>query len=173
MKEIEVKILNINPNEITKKLHSISAKKLFEGTIHSYYYDYKDESLRDKGIRFRLRDYGDKVVLTLKEKQDDKVYQVCNEHEIHVSNKEETEEIIKKLGLELVRKETRKRTSYKLENAIVEIDEYEDIPPLLEIESTSKDEIQKLIAFFGYKPEDAKPWSGAKVKKWYEKQKKK
>ena len=42
MLEKELKILNINPDEIIDKLESFGAKKTFEGFIHDIYYDFPE-----------------------------------------------------------------------------------------------------------------------------------
>ena len=42
MHEIEVKILDINPAEIRKKLRKAGARKTFEGKIDARFYDFPD-----------------------------------------------------------------------------------------------------------------------------------
>lgn len=43
MEEIEVKIIEIDPAEIIRKLEKLGATKVFDGEMNSIYYDYHDE----------------------------------------------------------------------------------------------------------------------------------
>ena len=55
MQEIEVKILEINRKRIEKKPKEINAKKIFDGTIETLFYDFKDESIIKAKNVMRLR----------------------------------------------------------------------------------------------------------------------
>lgn len=67
--EYECRILDINPSEIQTKLKEIGAKKLLERKMRRYVYDI----ISDKHTWIRLRDNGEKVILTIKEIQNDKI----------------------------------------------------------------------------------------------------
>jgi len=46
MPEIEVKILEIDKDEVIKKLNSLGAEKIFEGYVETIYYDTPDFKLK-------------------------------------------------------------------------------------------------------------------------------
>jgi adenylate cyclase class IV len=59
MLEKEIKILDINPQEIIAKLEEFGAKRTFEGFIHDVYYDFPEEDennkMEDNKRLFRVR----------------------------------------------------------------------------------------------------------------------
>lgn len=72
MLEIEVKILEINHEEVQNKLLSLGAEKIFEGFIHDVYYDFPDEvenKMEANGRMFRLRRKGEEHIYTIKNKR--------------------------------------------------------------------------------------------------------
>ena len=48
MKEIEVKILDINVGEVRKKLQNLKAEKIFYGENKMVFFDYPTEDLKKK-----------------------------------------------------------------------------------------------------------------------------
>ncbi|MFH1316815.1 MAG: CYTH domain-containing protein [Candidatus Woesearchaeota archaeon] len=68
MKEIEVNIIEIDKDEIIKKLLDLRAEKVFEGDIYAIHYDFKDNSLKIDKSFVRLRKRGDKSFLAYKKK---------------------------------------------------------------------------------------------------------
>lgn len=65
MKEIEVKILDVNKNEVVKSLLEHGATKIFEGELKSVYLDSNDELKNGKKM-LRIRQKGEKCLVTLK-----------------------------------------------------------------------------------------------------------
>ena len=66
MKEIEIKILDINPEKIRKKLLELGAEKVFDGEVHVISFDLPDERLNKAGQHLRVRKVGKQVELCLK-----------------------------------------------------------------------------------------------------------
>ncbi len=163
MEEIEVKILEVDRDKIISRLNECGAQKIFEGTLHSIYLE------TSKGKVLRLRRKGDKTILTLKVKKEDAEFKVNTEYEIEVDNFEETRRIFRHLGYTEKREDNKKRISYVLKNSVVEIDEFPGIPPFLEIESESKEEIKKIVALLGFSFSQTTPWSGKEVVEYYHK----
>ncbi|MFC1600423.1 CYTH domain-containing protein, partial [Patescibacteria group bacterium] len=56
MQEIEIKILGIDPHEISQKLVDFGAHKEFSGLIKVKYFD-KDLEIRDRGDLLRVREF--------------------------------------------------------------------------------------------------------------------
>ena len=84
MKEIEVKILDIDRKEVEKKLVSLGARKIFDGILEARYYDFQDYHLKKSGVSLRLRKENKRVVLTLKKKVPDANLKVRDEYEIEM-----------------------------------------------------------------------------------------
>ena len=70
MKEIEVKILNINKSKMRKKLLKLGAKQTLKPTLFKelYFTDPQDKNNKRKYSSFRLRLEGKKAKITLKQK---------------------------------------------------------------------------------------------------------
>ena len=86
MKEIEVKILEIDVEEIEKKLKKMEAEKVFEGEVVSIYFDFPDKLLEREGKILRLRQKGDKVILTYKELISKDEAKIMDEYELTIDD---------------------------------------------------------------------------------------
>lgn len=148
--ELEVKILNINKEEIIKKLESIGAKKVGEYFQRRLIYTF-DKNNTSSWIR--LRTNGKKHTLTIKERASETISGV-KELEIEVSSFEETNKILEKLGYEYEAYQENKRISFLLDDVEIEIDTWPMLKPHLEIEADSKEKIRKVVELLGYKMED-------------------
>lgn len=162
MDEIEVKILEVNKEEIIKKLESLGAEKHFEGILEALFFDSK-EKLRNSGEVFRLRREGDKIFMTHKKKIDISKAKVMDETEVEVSNFDEAKKIIEGLGFKVFRTLKKKRVSYKLGDVKFELDEYLDehsfVPLFLEVEASNLDILKENVEKLGFSMENCKPWS--------------
>ena len=160
MEEIEVKILEINKEDIIRRLENLGAKEVFKGSMNSIYFDTKDNRLKNNKMVLRIREKGIKNFITLKVKKEDEEVKLNDEFEIEISNFAITKEILNRLELIETISDIRKRTSYKIKNSLVEIDEYEEpkIPTFLEVESPNKDELKEIVELLGFTMKDTKNW---------------
>jgi len=162
MDEIEVKILEVNKEEIINKLELLGAKKVFEGVLESLFFDFENK-LRNSGEIFRLRREGNKIFITHKKKIEIDKAKVMDETEVEVSDFNEAKKLIESLGFEVFTKLKKKRVSYKLKNVKFELDEYlgehSFVPLFLEVEAESIEGIYESIEKLGFSKEDCKPWS--------------
>lgn len=163
MKEVEVKILEINKEEVEQKLLDLGAEKVFEGELDAIYWDYPDKSLRSNKRTFRLRQEGDKTVLTFKTRVKHQHMKVNREEEVTISDFETMQFILRSIGLRTNLRTLKHRTSYKYKDIQFEIDQYsgtfEFIPCFLEIEATETESIEKVVKKLGYSMSDCKPFS--------------
>lgn len=151
MREVEVKILDINVEEIKKKLLELGAKKIFDGKIHYKTFDFSDNFLRNKRQHLRVRKMGDKVEVTHKgtpEQVDG--FKIRREIETHVEDFDAMCEIFEKLGMSRVYEAEKLRQTYKLENAKIEFDTYPGIKTYLEIETSDEKELMKTVQALGF-----------------------
>lgn len=167
MEEIEVKILNINKNDVVKKLLQLGAEKVFDGPMNSVYLDDENNNLAGGKKMLRLRQKGEKCFVTLKIKKVNELARVNDEYEINVCDFDKTRLIFKKLGFTEYSTDLRKRISFKLKNSLVEIDLRDDIPPFLEVESPSIQQLNEIIELLGFSTSDAKKWSGKDIMNFY------
>ena len=167
MLEIELKILEINPQEIEGKLLRLGAKKQKTVLVIDKSFDFSSHVLHKRKQLLRLRVLGDKFFLThKKKKQEDKDFKIIEETETEVGDAKVMENILKKLGMRIVKYREKKRTSFILGNARCEIDEYPRVPPYLEIEGSKKD-IINILKKLDYSLKDTTTKSASKVLKKY------
>ena len=169
MREVEVKILEINRNEIIKKLELLGAKKVFEGNVSALYYDFDNLILTKEDKTLRLRKKGEKAELTFKQKISKDKAKIMDEHEIQIENFETTKKILESIGLKEIKRLDKHRLSYSLGNVHFELDTLPGIPTFLEIESEDLETVKKSVEKLELSMKDAKPWSGKEVLEYYRK----
>lgn len=162
MEEVEVKILEINPQQISEVLAKMGAERVFDDKIETLFIDTKDRQIHNRRDVLRLRKEGDKVKLTYKEVEFRSGAKVAKEHTIEVSDCEEMLNILRLAGLSVSERMDKHRVSYKTEDARFDLDTYEGefsfIPPFMEIEA-SQSAIAKYAKIFGYKKKQCLTWS--------------
>jgi adenylate cyclase class 2 len=144
--EFEVKILDIDVDKIRETLGKIGAKKICIRNMRRYTYDFPD---KDPNKWIRLRDDGEKVMLTIKEIHNEKI-DGTKETEIVVNDFEVTHEIMNKLGYEFKNYQENKRESYLLDGVNIEIDFWPKISPYLEIEGKNAEEVESTVKKLGF-----------------------
>lgn len=90
--EFETKFLNINKEEIIKKLDKIGAKLEFSNIFRRYVFDINPEGSE----WIRLRDEGHRITLTYKSRKNTSITGT-NEEETLVNDFDETANILKKI----------------------------------------------------------------------------
>ena len=168
MHEVEVKILEIDKNQVIQKLGDMGANQIFEGNMQVSYYDFPDETLKKNNKLLRLRT-GEITELTFKKKISRDKYKIMEEHEAVISNENVMKEILTKIGLCETKKMTKHRTSFVLNRIHFEIDEIPGIPVLLEIEAPTQEDVKEYVEKLGFSMNEAKPWSGGEVIEFYRK----
>jgi adenylate cyclase class 2 len=167
MKEIEVKILEIDVADIKKKLEGLGAKIIFDGTLKNIYFDTEDNSLENNGCVMRLRFDGEKAILTHKDKITHGTVKVADETELTVEDFDNMHKILERIGFKEKFTYSKKRISYGLEGVHFELDSIEGIPTFLEIESEDEEVIKKYVELLGFKQSDAKNWGTRQLCKHY------
>ncbi|MBD3328896.1 hypothetical protein GF357_00125 [Candidatus Dojkabacteria bacterium] len=153
-KEIEAKFININKENLQKKLAKIGAKKVFdERLLRRCVYNLPIEK---DGAWARVRDEVDKVTMTYK-RVTDKSLDGVEEVELIVDSFDKAREFLKSVGLfEKAYQET-KRIRYVIESDNVEfdIDTWPGLSPWVEIEADSKEFVKKYSGLLGFDWNDA------------------
>jgi len=160
--EIEVQVLEINPDKIQKLLKQLGAKKIFDGKLHSIYYS------APQGEHLRLRNFVTHATLTYKEPISKEDAKVRLEHETKVEFKE-MKHILDKLGFEIIKEIKKHRISYELKEFRYDIDTTEDIPPMMEIEAPTEEKLKDAIELVGLTMKDVVAMTGQQVVDHYKK----
>jgi predicted adenylyl cyclase CyaB len=173
MKEIEVKILNVNKQKIGEILTQLGAKQTFDDDIITYFLDFENGSIANTKNVLRLRKEGKQSVLTFKKILSKQSAKVAEEVEVEVSNLSKMERILELLGLSVTGSIQKHRTSYKLKDVQIDIDtlkkEYAFIPTYIEIEAKNIELIHKYAKLLGYRVDDCLPWTTSELINFYSK----
>lgn len=163
MKEIETRIIDIDVDEIRRKLLNINAPKVKQENQINNIYDFSDRRLINGKGYARIRTIHDELTnstihyITTKKLISQEKYKIMDEHESEIKDELAAIGIFEALGLELVQSIKKYRESYKYKNTLIEIDinEKEFCPfPYIEIESADEDELCEVVNLLGYSLKD-------------------
>ena len=161
MKEIEVKILNVDKQKIGEIL--LGAKQTFDDEITTFFFDFKNGSIVNAKNVLRLRKEGKQSVLMFKKILSKQSAKVAEEYEVEVSNLTKMQRILELIGLTVIEDIQKHRTSYQLNEVQFDLDtlknKYAYIPTYLEIEAKNIKMIHKYAKILGYRVEDCLPWT--------------
>lgn len=184
MLEKEVKILEVDVLELQNKLELAWANKTFEWFIHDVYYDFQDTDTNDMKMEsqkrlFRVRQKWDIHMYTIKRKRSkksewwEKWLRICDEWESEITDVNSFKRVLKKYWMTETREKKKYRICYELEWCQFDIDNYflwdkkNIIPPLLEIEANTSNEIKHWIKLLDLKNHKKKKWWSRKLFKHY------
>lgn len=139
--EYEVRVLEIDVENLIKKLESLGAEKIGEWDQKRYAYDLKEDS-KKKWIR--LRTNGEETTLTYKEIINETI-EGTKEIEFKVESFEIANEFLQKIGFNNGRYQENHRIRYMLNNVELDIDTWPKIPTYLEIEGKSEKEVYDMV----------------------------
>ena len=168
MEEIEIKFLNIDRAELEKKLLNLGATKVGDYHYRRIVFDYPDFRLDAQGAWLRLRDEGEKITLTFKQRLAKDIASLAGdegmyEKETLVDDFDATREILLKTGLIEKMYQENKRTRYILEGVECDIDAWPLLNPYLELEGPSWDVVYAVAEKLGFKKDDAKIFSANQI----------
>lgn len=139
-KEIEARLLDINEAEFISLMKQHNAQFVGDWLMSRNVYDFKPA---DDGKWIRLRTNGIETTLTIKEIQSKDIDGTL-ETEIDVSDFDQTNEILNKLGYFARGSQTNRRIRYILDDVEIDIDFWPLIPTYVEFEAESAEKIQSL-----------------------------
>ena len=159
MKELETRIVDINVDDMRAKLLALGGVKVKAEDQINEIYDFADRKLLAQKGYARVRTVSDRltnketIFMTTKKMLSQDTFKVMEENETIVQDAEMARRIFKSLGLELVESIKKYRESYRLADALVEIDinDKSFCPfPYIEIETTSIENLEKVVTALGY-----------------------
>lgn len=144
--EHEIKILDIDVSEVTLKLESNGFVKEKDINFRRYVYTIPG----DANSWLRLRTDGTKTTLTLKKYVKDTI-DGMEETEIIVNDFDTANKLVESLGFITEKYQENRRTIFTKEGTDYEVslDEWPHIPAYLEIESSSQNDVEVLVATLG------------------------
>lgn len=149
--EYEAKVLDVDPAKMTELIIEKGGEKTAEPVLlRRYVYDIEPG---DESRWVRLRDTGASSTLTVKHIRHRGI-DGTDEVEVGVADFEATNELLAMLGFTPRSYQENRRTSFVLDGARLEIDEWPMIPPYLEIEADSRAEVLRAAAVLGYSEEN-------------------
>ncbi len=140
--EYELRVLEINQEEIIKKLESLGATLENKMDYKRYVYDMVPNR-PDEWIR--LRTDGKESTLTYKKITNEENIEGTEEIEIVVDDFDKTNEILQVMGYNFRNYQENKRVRYRLNGVEIDIDSWPLIPTYLEIEGTSEQEVKDIV----------------------------
>jgi len=148
-KEIGAKFIDINKEEISRKLIELGAVKAFdERLLRRCVYNLP---IKKDGAWARVRDEGEKVTMTYK-RVTEKSLTGVEEVELRVDSFEKARDFLKSVGLiEKAYQETKRiRYVMKEEDVEFDIDTWPGLNPWIEIEAASKKVVKKYSSLLGF-----------------------
>ena len=170
MKEIEIKILGIDPSKIRKKLVQFGATKVFEGNLSDTRLDTPDRRFKKRDQLLRVRQLGKRTELCFKDARENSTLKIQEEIQVQTDDPAKTLTLLQKLGFSNTRHYTKHRESWKLGKIYFEIDSWDDVPPLLEIEAPSEEEVKAWVKRLGFTMQQTTSMTGREVEKHYQQQ---
>lgn len=143
--EYEVRILEVNKDEMIKKLERLGALKRGEFNQRRYVYDIKPAQ---NGKWIRLRTDGKKTTLAYKDVASDTI-DGTKEVEFEVSSLDETKEFLSKIGFDYRSFQENKREQYILDGVEIDLDTWPMIPTYMEIEGVSEEQVTSMLDRLG------------------------
>ena len=155
MKEVEVKVRNIDKDEIVNKITSLGAKKIFTGKVIDFRFDTLERDLSRQGKALRIRQKGNHIFLNLKGKKKSRESIIGrDEIGVRISNFNVMQRILHELGFIKIFELVKYRTEYRLDDINFDIDEYIGLDPILEIESNSYEKVENYLRELGIEEAD-------------------
>lgn len=163
MKELETKIIDIDLDNLRKRLKDLKFENVKKENQVNNIFDFEDgRLLKSKGYA-RIRTVDDLInnktinFITTKKMLSQDTFKVMEENETIIEDATVGENIFKSLGLQLVKSIKKYRESYKYKNTLIEIDINEPsfCPfPYVEIETSSEEELNEVLNLLGYSMKD-------------------
>src|SRR3989344_200313 len=149
--EIETKVLDINKEDVGKKLLGLGAEKIQETKLKVDWYGVKDRKEGEEDWFLRIRSYSDgKNEVTWKAKSD--ILGTARKHKeinFDITEPEKLADLFEELGLEEYAHQEKDRTSFTYKNWQFDIDQYPKMPAFLEIEGNNEENVKEGIKLLG------------------------
>ena len=152
--EIEAKFLDVDINNLRKRLKVLNAKRVHsEVLMKRKAFDYADNRLMKIGGWIRGRDEGDRITLSYKQ-LNDRTLHGTKEISLDVDDFDNACQLLLSIGLKQKAYQETKREKWILDGNEVTIDTWPWIPSFVEIESNDEESLKKIAKKLGFKWEE-------------------
>lgn len=148
--EYEVRILEIDVEDVKKRLANIKAKFEWDLVQRRYVYDFIPKK---EGKWIRLRTNGEKTTLTIKDIVSKNI-DGTKELEVIVDDFDKTNLILKELGYTPKGYQENRRCQYTYDNVEIDIDYWPLLPTYLEVEGPSEEAVLNVVKLLGFSDKD-------------------
>lgn len=155
MRELEVKILNIDLNQMEEKIKKLGGKLIAKEVQVNTLIDSKDKYIEknlDSYLRIRetksILEDSIKYTLTMKKNVEREAIRENIETNIDISDREAMIKLLENLGYFVYQEGYKERTSYILEGARLDLDTWDKDTypyPYMEIEVKNQDDLEQMI----------------------------
>lgn len=152
--ELEAKFLEVDKVAMRAKLLGIGAVCIHPERIMQRVV-FENEHMNNKRAWLRVRNEGNVTKLTIKQSSDAQDISRIKEAEVVVGDFETTKNILVEIGLEQKRYQENYRESWKYKDVSIEIDSWPLIPPYLEIEGNSEEEVKEISNLLDFNYDNA------------------
>lgn len=171
-REIEVKVLYVDLDEMEAKLVDLGGEKIGEEHQTNYLIDSAAHPI-PAGLGYlrirRIKKNGDETIqCTFKEKKSDEGVRAYDEHTVIIDDAREMRAIFALLGYGLVEEAKKHRISYAFKQCRIDLDRWdpESFPePYMEIEGPNREAIDEVIVALSIAREQVSTKSIAELKK--------
>lgn len=159
-REIEVKVLNIDVDQMEDKLLSLGAEKVSIENQTNYTFTPKDGEFENGYLRIRETkpiDGEKKIELTFKQVENSDEVRVNNEYTVNIDSVSMMTKILDQCGIELQYKGEKERKSYSYKGQRFDLDIWDKATyphPYMEIEFTNQDKIEEILSDLGISKDD-------------------
>jgi adenylate cyclase class 2 len=152
--EYEAKFTSIGKDDMRQRLAKAGAKLIRPEYLQKRIPFHLPTEKRSKDAWLRVRDEGNKITMSLKIIDGDKIE---NQKEIclEISNFNDAVELLKSIGCEPKSYQESKRELWKLDGVDITIDEWPFLEPFIEVEGVSEDAVKKVSEKLGFRYADA------------------
>jgi adenylate cyclase class 2 len=152
--EYEAKFLDVDKNEIRKRLKDVGAELVRPEYLQKRIPFNLPKEKHSIHSWLRVRDEGDKITLSLKMVDGDKIE---NQKEIclEVDNFDNAVSLLEAIGCERKSYQETKRELWKLDNVEITLDEWPFLEPFVEIEGASEAAVKSVSEKLGFNYSDA------------------
>lgn len=153
--EYEATFLNIERDEVREKLSYRGAVLIREEFLQKRVVFNLPKGNSHEHAWLRVRDEGDKITMSLKVVDGDKIHNQ-KETELQVDNFEEAVSFLNSIGCEQKAYQENKRELWRLDNVEITIDEWPFLDPFVEVEGDSEESVRLVSEKIGFDYNQAK-----------------
>lgn len=147
--EYEATFLDVNKDEVRSRLKKAGAELIRPEYLQRRVPFHLPKEKRSKHAWLRVRDEGDKITLSLKVVDGDKIEsqkEIC----VKVSDFDETVKLLESIGCERKSYQETKRELWILDGVEITIDEWPFLEPFVEVEGKSEKKVKEISEKIGF-----------------------